>query len=188
MLWSQLSAIFANFRRKNGGFQKTNVMIQILLKNANLFAENIFKIITSVPGHAAADDQPHLLQDSSDVFRCAASVAPVVDWRLYDAYYAVSTVPWWDSNPELRFLRRRRWLVCHATKSPYYYHKLQRHRCKNLPTSQIKAQSDFRIWIIFPYCKNALGYYNAGGRLKFRSHWIAPGPLDVICTYIQIHM
>jgi hypothetical protein len=61
MLWSQLSAIFDNFRRKNWRFsQKTNVMIKILhklalfwVKNANFFAEffgeNIKKIITSVP-------------------------------------------------------------------------------------------------------------------------------------------
>jgi hypothetical protein len=66
MLWSQFSTIFDNFRRKNWRFsQKTNVMIIILhniallwVKNANFFAiffsENIFKIITSVPGHPAS--------------------------------------------------------------------------------------------------------------------------------------
>lgn len=31
-----------------------------------------------------------LAQDATDVFQCAASVAPVVDWRLYDTYYTVS--------------------------------------------------------------------------------------------------
>jgi hypothetical protein len=62
MLWSQFSAIFDIFRRKKlAFFSKTNVMIKILLtsaliwvKNANFFAEffgeNIFKIVTSVPG------------------------------------------------------------------------------------------------------------------------------------------
>ena len=31
-----------------------------------------------------------LAQDAENVFQCAASVAPVVDWRLYDTYYTVS--------------------------------------------------------------------------------------------------
>jgi dipeptidyl aminopeptidase/acylaminoacyl peptidase len=30
-----------------------------------------------------------LAQDKDGVFQCAASVAPVVDWRLYDTYYTV---------------------------------------------------------------------------------------------------
>jgi hypothetical protein len=61
MLWSQFSAIFANFGEKNGVFLKSHVMIKFLhnlalfwVKNANFlpnfFGENIFKIITSVPG------------------------------------------------------------------------------------------------------------------------------------------
>ena len=33
-----------------------------------------------------------LAQDSEGVFQCAASVAPVVDWRLYDTYYTVRFV------------------------------------------------------------------------------------------------
>jgi hypothetical protein len=60
MLWSQFSAIFANFRRKKlAFFSKTNVMIKILhnlpmfwVKNANFcnfFGENILKIVTSYP-------------------------------------------------------------------------------------------------------------------------------------------
>jgi hypothetical protein len=63
MLWSQFSAIFANFRRKiwrfsqkpmlwSQFFQKITV---VWAKNAKIFAkffgENILKIITSVPGH-----------------------------------------------------------------------------------------------------------------------------------------
>jgi dipeptidyl aminopeptidase/acylaminoacyl peptidase len=31
-----------------------------------------------------------LAQDTDGVFKCAASVALVVDWRLYDTYYTVS--------------------------------------------------------------------------------------------------
>jgi hypothetical protein len=62
ILWSQFSAIFANFRRKNWRFSQKPMLwsqfLQILAvfcaKNANIFAkffvENIFKIITSVPG------------------------------------------------------------------------------------------------------------------------------------------
>jgi hypothetical protein len=62
MLWSQFSAIYDNFRRKNLRFsQKPMLWSQFLhnsaliwVKNANFFAEffgeNIFKIITSVPG------------------------------------------------------------------------------------------------------------------------------------------
>jgi hypothetical protein len=53
--------IFCNFRqfsaKKLAFFSKTNVTIKIFhnlalfrVKNANFFAENIFKIITSVPG------------------------------------------------------------------------------------------------------------------------------------------
>jgi hypothetical protein len=61
MLWSQFSAIFSNFRRKNWCFfLNSNVMINFFqnlalswVKNANFFAknfgENILKIITSVP-------------------------------------------------------------------------------------------------------------------------------------------
>jgi hypothetical protein len=61
MLWSQFSAIFPNFRRKNWRFsQKPMLWSQFLqklavvwAKNANFFAkffgENILKIITSVP-------------------------------------------------------------------------------------------------------------------------------------------
>jgi hypothetical protein len=62
MLWSQFSAILANFSAKELAlfFTKTNVMIKFLqklavarAKNANIFAkffgENIFKIVTSVP-------------------------------------------------------------------------------------------------------------------------------------------
>jgi hypothetical protein len=62
MLWSQFSAIFDNFRRKNWRFsQKPMLWSKFLhnlalfwVKNANFFAEffveNIYKIITSVPG------------------------------------------------------------------------------------------------------------------------------------------
>jgi hypothetical protein len=61
MLWSQFSAIFPNFWRKNWRFRKTNVMIKFFSKFsfvlsqkrqflANFFGENILKIITSVPG------------------------------------------------------------------------------------------------------------------------------------------
>jgi dipeptidyl-peptidase-4 len=32
-----------------------------------------------------------LAHDADGVFKCAASVAPVVDWRLYDTYYTVRT-------------------------------------------------------------------------------------------------
>jgi hypothetical protein len=59
MLWSQFSAIFANFRQKIGVFIQTNLwsffqkLAVVWAKNANIFAkffgENIFKIITSVP-------------------------------------------------------------------------------------------------------------------------------------------
>jgi hypothetical protein len=61
MLWSQFSAIFSNFRRKNGVFLKYQCYGQIIFKFgfvssqkrqflAKLFCKNIFKIITSVPG------------------------------------------------------------------------------------------------------------------------------------------
>jgi hypothetical protein len=58
MLLSQFSAICANFGEKNCVYLKTNVVIAFLqklgAKTANIFAkffgENIFKIITSVPG------------------------------------------------------------------------------------------------------------------------------------------
>jgi hypothetical protein len=60
MLWSQFSAIFAYFRRKNGVFLKIQCYDKKLqnlalfrVKNANCFGENILKIITSVPGHPA---------------------------------------------------------------------------------------------------------------------------------------
>jgi hypothetical protein len=67
MLWSQFSAIFANFSAKKLAFySKTNVMIKILhnlalfwAKNANFFAkffgENILKIITSIPDLVESD-------------------------------------------------------------------------------------------------------------------------------------
>jgi hypothetical protein len=67
MLWSQFSAIFTHFWRKNWRFsQKAMLWSQFLqnpalfcVKNANIFAkffgENIFKIITSVPGHTETD-------------------------------------------------------------------------------------------------------------------------------------
>jgi hypothetical protein len=52
MLWSQFSAIFANFLRKNRRFSQK--LAAAWAKNANIFArffgENILKIITSVPG------------------------------------------------------------------------------------------------------------------------------------------
>jgi hypothetical protein len=64
MLWSQFSAIFANFRRKNCRFSQKPMLwskfciIYLALfwvKNAIFFAEffgeNILKIITLVPGH-----------------------------------------------------------------------------------------------------------------------------------------
>jgi hypothetical protein len=61
MLWSQLSAIFDNFRPKIGVFFKNQcydnffkkisfVFSQKLHFFANFFGENILKIITSVPG------------------------------------------------------------------------------------------------------------------------------------------
>jgi hypothetical protein len=61
MFWPQFSAIFSTFRQKTGLFPKTNVMLKILQKPAvhsfsknhlfaKFFGENIFKIITSVPG------------------------------------------------------------------------------------------------------------------------------------------
>jgi hypothetical protein len=61
MIWSQFSAIFANFRRKNWRFSQMPMLWSQFLhklavgwaKNANIFAkffgENILKIITSVP-------------------------------------------------------------------------------------------------------------------------------------------
>ena len=43
-----------------------------------------------------------LAQEVDGVFKCAASVAPVVDWRLYDTYYTVSnivcTIVWFRLN------------------------------------------------------------------------------------------
>jgi hypothetical protein len=60
MLWSQLSEIFANFRRKNWRFSQHPMLWSFFLqnvaavraKNANIFAKffgkNIFKIITLV--------------------------------------------------------------------------------------------------------------------------------------------
>jgi hypothetical protein len=44
MLWSQYSAIFANFRRKNwlAFFSKTNVMIQFLHNLALFWAKNAY--------------------------------------------------------------------------------------------------------------------------------------------------
>jgi hypothetical protein len=62
-LWSQFSAIFANFRRKKTGvFSKINVMINffqklavVCAKKCQFFGKNIFKIITSVP-----DIEPNL--------------------------------------------------------------------------------------------------------------------------------
>jgi hypothetical protein len=67
MLWSQFSAIFANFQRKIGVFLKDQGYVHNFLqnlavvwaKNANIFAkffgEKVFKIITSVPGHPGKD-------------------------------------------------------------------------------------------------------------------------------------
>jgi hypothetical protein len=62
MLWSQMSAIFDNFRRKYWRFSKKKTMLWskflhnlalFWVKNADffseLFGENIFKILTSVP-------------------------------------------------------------------------------------------------------------------------------------------
>jgi hypothetical protein len=69
MLWSQFSAIFANFWRKNWRFSQVPMfMITIfaktsssLSKNANIFAkffvENILKIITSVPDQTLSEHQ-----------------------------------------------------------------------------------------------------------------------------------
>ena len=45
-----------------------------------------------------------LAQDNEGVFQCAASVAPVVDWRLYDTYYTVSKIN--SSSQHLRFTSR----------------------------------------------------------------------------------
>jgi hypothetical protein len=62
MSWSQFSAIFVKFLRKNGIFLKKQCFDQIFAKklavvwakNADIFdkffGENIFKIITSFPG------------------------------------------------------------------------------------------------------------------------------------------
>jgi hypothetical protein len=58
MLWSQFSAIFANFWRKNWRFSRkpmswSNFVHNLALfwvKNANFFGENIQKIVTLVPG------------------------------------------------------------------------------------------------------------------------------------------
>jgi hypothetical protein len=67
MLWSQFSAIFANFRRKNWRFSQKPMLwskfciILIWVKNANFFAEffgeNIWKIITSVPGRRTSSQK-----------------------------------------------------------------------------------------------------------------------------------
>jgi hypothetical protein len=62
MLWSQFSAIFDNFRRKNWRFSQKPMLWSIFSKFsfvlsqkrqffAKIFGENILKIITSVPGH-----------------------------------------------------------------------------------------------------------------------------------------
>jgi hypothetical protein len=63
MLWSQFSAIFENFRQKNWRFSQKPMLWSQFLHNlalfwgknakfiAEFFSKNIFKIITSVPGH-----------------------------------------------------------------------------------------------------------------------------------------
>jgi hypothetical protein len=67
MLWSQFSAIFANFWRKNCVFLKNQSYDNIFSKFAfvssqkrqffaKYFVENIFKIITSVPDYAKFRD------------------------------------------------------------------------------------------------------------------------------------
>jgi hypothetical protein len=64
MLWLQFSAIFAKFRRKNWRFSPKLMLWSIFFqkiavvgaKNANIFGENILKIITSVPEFKIAYD------------------------------------------------------------------------------------------------------------------------------------
>jgi hypothetical protein len=61
MLWSQFSAIFDNlWREKLERFSQKPMLWSIFYqkltvvwaKNARFFGENIYKIITSVPGHS----------------------------------------------------------------------------------------------------------------------------------------
>jgi hypothetical protein len=69
MLWSQFSAIFANFRWKNWRFLKNQCFDQIfkyfsfVLSQkrqffSRFFCENIFKIISSVPGGSKPSGKP----------------------------------------------------------------------------------------------------------------------------------
>jgi dipeptidyl-peptidase-4 len=63
--------------------------------------------------------------DDDDVFTCGASVAPVVDWRLYDTYYTERYMDLLDNNLEgyeysrvfkrLEPLRRKPFYMMHGT-------------------------------------------------------------------------